>query len=51
MKRIYSANSKIICFASQIVTSAKEVIFSPGTMCLPVSLFVNKITEKLLDGF
>ena len=43
--------------ASQIlftmITSAKEVIFLPVFVCLSVCLFffVNKITQKLVDGF
>ena len=32
-----------------IITSAKEVMFSPGFVCGFVSLFVNKITQKLMD--
>ena len=34
-----------------IITSAKEVIFSAGFVRGFVSLFVNKITQKLMDGF
>ena len=34
-----------------IFTSAREVMFSPGFVCGFVSLFVNKITQKLIDGF
>ena len=34
-----------------IITSAKEVMFSPGFVCGFLSLFVNKITQKLMDGF
>ena len=30
-----------------LITSAKEVMFSPGFVCA----FVNKITQKLMDGF
>ena len=30
-----------------IVTSAKEVMFSPGFVCLSV----NNITQTLMDGF
>ena len=32
-------------------TSAKEVMFSPGFVCGFVSLFVNKIPQKPMDGF
>ena len=38
-----------------LITSAKEVMFLPGTVCLSVCLFVclfvNKITQKLMDRF
>ena len=34
---------------SNVITSAKEVMFSPGFVCGFVSLFVNKITQKLMD--
>ena len=34
-----------------VFTSAKEVMFLPGFVCGFVSLFVNKITRKLMDGF
>ena len=34
-----------------LITSAKEVMFSPAFVCGFVSLFVNKITQKLMDGF
>ena len=33
------------------ITSAKEVMFSPGFVSGFVSFFVNKITQKLMDGF
>ena len=36
-----------VCF----ITSAKEVMFLPGFVCGFVSFFVNKITQKLMDGF
>ena len=32
-------------------TFAKKVMFSPGAICLSVCLFVNKITQKLREGF
>ena len=32
-------------------TSAKEVVFSPGFVYVFVSLFGNKITQKLTEGF
>ena len=34
-----------------IITSAKEVTFSPGFVCTSICLFVNKITQKLMDEF
>ena len=34
-----------------IITSVKEVMFLPGFVWGFVSLFVNKITQKLMDGF
>ena len=34
-----------------LIISAKEVMFLPGFVCVFVSLFVNKITQKLVDGF
>ena len=34
-----------------IITPAKEVMFLTVFVCGFVSLFVNKITQKLLDGF
>ena len=34
-----------------VITSTREVMFSPGFVCGFVSLFVNKIAQKLLDGF
>ena len=34
-----------------IITSAKEIMFSPGFVCEFVSLFVNKITQKHMDRF
>ena len=33
------------------ITSTKEVMFLPEVVCLFVSLFVTKITQKLMDGF
>ena len=33
-----------------IVTSTKEVMFSPGFVSPSVCLFVNNITQKLMDG-
>ena len=33
------------------ITSAKEVVFLSGFVCGFVSLFVNKITQKLMDRF
>ena len=33
-----------------LIISAKEVMFSPGFVCAFVSLFVNKIAQKLMDG-
>ena len=32
-----------------VITSTKEVMFSPGVVCGLVSLFVKKITLKLVD--
>ena len=43
--------SSVIQLISGIFTSAKEVMFSPGFVCLSVCLFVNKISQKLMDGF
>ena len=37
--------------ALYLITSTKEVMFSPGFVCGFVSLFGNKITQKLMDGF
>ena len=34
-----------------VITSAKEVMFSPGFVCGFVSLFVNKITLNLWTDF
>ena len=34
-----------------IITSGKEVMFLYGFVCEFMSLFVNKITQKLMDGF
>ena len=34
----------------RVMTSAKEVMFSPGFVCGFVSLFVNKISQKVMDG-
>ena len=39
------------CTAVSFITSAKRVMFLPGFVCGFVSLFVNKITQKLMDGF
>ena len=33
------------------INSVKDVMFSPGFVYRFVSLFVNKITPKLIDGF
>ena len=38
-------------YHGMIITSTKEVMFSPGFVCASVCLFVNKITQKLMDGF
>ena len=42
-------HNSILC--PSLITSAKEVMFLPGFVCGFVSLFVNKITQKLVDGF
>ena len=36
---------------TSLFTSTKEVMFLPAFVCGFVSLFVNKITQKLMDGF
>ena len=41
----------LLQFQRWLITSAKEVIFLPGFVCGFVSLFVNKITQKLMYGF
>ena len=38
-------------FNANFITSAKEVMFLPGFICGFVSLFVNKITQKLMHIF
>jgi len=35
---------------SEIITSAKEVMFLPDFVCLSVYLCVSKITQKVMDG-
>ena len=45
--RSLSDMSSTACFSSYLVTSAKEVTFSSAF----VSLFINKITQKLLNRF
>ena len=46
--RIYLLRVNVM---SKVITSTKEVMFLPGFVCGFVSLFVNKITQKLMDGF
>ena len=45
---LLSAN---VTICTMFIISAKEVMFLPGFVCLFVRLFVNKITQKLMDGF
>ena len=44
------ASGRQIC-SYLCLTCAKEVMFLPGFVCGFVSLFVNKITQKLMDGY
>ena len=44
-------NNKEVLVILTFLTSAKAVMFSPGFVCGFVSLFVNKITQKRMDGF
>ena len=43
------------CYVAALITSAMEVMFSPGfvcpCVCLSVCLFVDNITQNLMDGF
>ena len=47
----YKSLLYVLLRGNNIITSAKEVMFSPGFVCGFVSLFVNKITQKLMDRF
>ena len=40
-----------IWFAVNFITSAKEGMFSPGFVYGFVSVFVSKVTQKLMDRF
>ena len=43
--------SHALCLVLILIISTKEVMFLPGFVCALVSLFVNKITQKLMDRF
>ena len=38
-------------YTHKVFISAKEVMFSPRFVCGFVNLFVNKIIQKVMDGF
>ena len=41
----------VIIMGLSLITSAKKLMFSPGFLCPSGCLFVNKITQNLMDGF
>ena len=38
-------------YTHSLINSTNEIMFSPEFVCVFVSFFVNKITQKLMDGF
>ena len=44
-------HEKVVYSTISVITSAKKVMFLPGFVCGFVRLFVNKINQKLMDGF